>query len=180
MPSLAALVNRRRFGHISEGTQGNIASSLQGPLRQARPGAYLAEQQEPGSNLSYFGNQGSQQQDQWPDLQTQPLFSSGGPDPFATWGAGGGQSAETDPTVTAYPVYSANQFDSGTDSDTSSDDGLEELPNPGISQMTDTQAAEHIYLEYRAAKTTWRRFAGKPVRHFRRNVKRIKGSGKSK
>jgi len=87
---------------------------------------------------------------------------------------------ETDPTITAYPVHSTNPFDSGTDSDTSSDDGLEELPNPGISQMTGSQAAEHIYLEYRAAKKTWRRFTGKPVRHFRRNVKRIKGSGKSK
>ena len=33
----------RRFGHISEGTQGNIASALQGPMRQARPGAYFAD-----------------------------------------------------------------------------------------------------------------------------------------
>ena len=33
----------RRHGHISEGAPGNIAASLQGPFRQARPGAYLAE-----------------------------------------------------------------------------------------------------------------------------------------
>ena len=46
--------------------------------------------------------------------------------------------------------------------------------------MTGPQAAEHFYLDYRAAKKTWRRFTGKPVRHFRRNVKMIQGSGKSK
>jgi hypothetical protein len=170
----------RRFGHMSEGTQGNIASSLQGPLRQARQGAYLAEQPVGGTIPSYFGSHGAQQHDQWPDLQAQPLFAAGGTDPFATWGAGGGQSAETDPTITACPVHSANQLDSGTDSDTSSDDGHEELPDPSISQMTERQAAEHIYLGYRAAKKAWRLFTGKPVRHFRRNLKRVRGSRESK
>ena len=65
------------------------------------------------------------------------------------------------------PSQSDTHIDSGTDTDTSSDDGLEELPDPGISQMTESQAAEHIYMEYRAAKKTWRRLTGKPVRHFR-------------
>ena len=31
----------RRFGHISEGAEGNIAQALHGSLRQARPGSYL-------------------------------------------------------------------------------------------------------------------------------------------
>ena len=42
----------RRFGQISEGTQGHIVSSLQGPLRplrQARPNAYLKTWCRPAS-----------------------------------------------------------------------------------------------------------------------------------
>ncbi len=172
----------RRFGHISEGTQGNIASSLQGPLRQARPNAYLTQGTDhpaDGTTHSYFGNPGSQPEP-WSDLSAQPFSAAGGTDPFATWGAGGGHSAEPSYTTTAYPVNSDYPIDSGTDTDTSSDDGQEELPDPGISQMSESQAAEHIYMEYRAAKLTWRRFTGKPVRHFRRTVKRTKGSGKAK
>ena len=34
----------RRYGHISEGSVGNIASSLHGLFRQARPGSYLTDQ----------------------------------------------------------------------------------------------------------------------------------------
>ena len=34
----------RRYGHISENAPGNIASALQGHPRQARPGAYLAQE----------------------------------------------------------------------------------------------------------------------------------------
>ena len=48
------------------------------------------------------------------------------------------------------------------------------MPDPGILHMTEAQAAEHVYMEYRAAKKTWRRFTGKPVRHFRRTVKKAK------
>ena len=39
----------RRYGHISEQAPGNIASTLIGPARQARPGAYLAQ----GSQQSF-------------------------------------------------------------------------------------------------------------------------------
>ena len=46
--------------------------------------------------------------------------------------------------------------------------------------MTESQAAEPVYMEYRAAKKTWRRFTGKPFRHFRRTAKKAKGSGKAK
>ncbi len=59
--------------------------------------------------------------------------------------------AEPSYATTAYPVNSDYPIDSGTDTDTSSDDGQEEHPDPDISQMSESQAAEHIYMEYRAA-----------------------------
>jgi hypothetical protein len=34
----------RRYGHIAEGTQGNIGNALVGQFRQARTGAYLSDQ----------------------------------------------------------------------------------------------------------------------------------------
>ncbi len=91
----------RCVGHISEGTVGNIASTLQGPLRQARPGAHFT------SDLtSYFGGQGTmpeaQQPEQWSALQSQP-FAAEGADPFATWGARGSQLAESGLSMTADP-----------------------------------------------------------------------------
>ena len=36
--------------------------------------------------------------------------------------------------------------------------------------MTQPQAAEHIYIQYRGTKRIWRRFTGKHVRKFRRVV----------
>ena len=56
----------------------------------------------------------------------------------------------------------------GTETETSSDSGTEHMPNPGISHMNESEAAEHIYMMYRKARRTWRRFAGKPVRKVRR------------
>ena len=46
MPTTEAQLNAmiqqlRRHGHVTEGTHGNIATVLSGPLRQARPNAYL-------------------------------------------------------------------------------------------------------------------------------------------
>ena len=34
----------RRQGHIMEGVPGNVSTLLRGPMREARPGAYMAEQ----------------------------------------------------------------------------------------------------------------------------------------
>ena len=74
--------------------------------------------------------------------------------------------------------------DDSTDSETSVDNDSVELPDPGISQMTQSEAAEHIYMMYSKARRTWRRFTGKPVRKFRRHMnhhfKRSKGKGKGK
>ena len=83
----------RRYGHISEQTPGNIASSLQGPMRQARPGAYHVQENQQGLRQatqattsgvvsSFFGN--SQDQafpvDPWSSLVPQDMQ-----DPFASW-----------------------------------------------------------------------------------------------
>ena len=50
--------------------------------------------------------------------------------------------------------------------------------------MTQAQSAEHIFMQYRKARRTWRRFSGKPVRKFRRHMnhhfKRSKGKSKGK
>ena len=100
-------------------------------------------------------------------------------DPFAGWGAGGSHQAE--PDTTAYAAMQGEAIDSGTDSDTSSDEGCEVLPDPGAFRMNEADAAKHVYMMYCQAKETWRRFTGKPARHFRRTIKHVrKGKGKGK
>ena len=39
-------IQLRRYGHISENAPGNVATALQGPLRQARPGAYVSQESQ--------------------------------------------------------------------------------------------------------------------------------------
>ena len=49
--------------------------------------------------------------------------------------------------------------------------------------MSQPEAAEHIYVQYRKARRTWRRFTGEPVRKLRRHihhVKKTKGKGNVK
>ena len=38
--------------------------------------------------------------------------------------------------------------------------------------MNEAEAAEAIFLQYRMAKRTWRRFTGRPVRRFRKTFKK--------
>ena len=190
----------RRFGHISEQTPGNIATSLQGPFRQARPGSYhVLENQQglreatqsttSGAVSSFFGSTQDQASpgDPWASLIPQdPTF---GFDPFATWSnqpiqpqvqaANQGGSRTTE--AAGPPVPFDMEEDSSTDSETSSDDGTAIVGGPDISQMSEAEAAEAIFYEYRKAKRTWRRFTGKPVRRFRRTFKRtFKSYGKGK
>ena len=83
----------------------------------------------------------------------------------------------------AFPVDSAYyDGDDGTDTDTSSDDGRENIARPDVSNMSDAEASLTIYMAYRNAKTNWRRFTGKLVRKFRRHFRRhmVKGKGKGK
>ena len=99
--------------------------------------------------------------------------------------AGGSRLAEpsSDPTYDAYVARGEEDTDGSTDSDTSSDSGQEELPMPDTTYLSQAEAAEQIYTQYRRAKRTWRRFTGKPVRKFRRHFRHFrkrKGKGKGK
>ena len=111
----------------------------------------------------------------------------------ATWGgtyAGGPWGSEhTEPWAAtggaqqAFPVDYYDE-DDGTDTDTSSDSGTENIAQPDVSSMSEAAATHAIYMAYRNAKRNWRRFSGKPVRKFRRHFRRYfskgKGKGKSK
>ena len=62
-----------------------------------------------------------------------------------------------------------------------SDDDSEPVAHVGLSTMSEPEATAHIYMQYRRAKRTWRKFMGKPVRKFRRRIKFYKGpKGKGK
>jgi len=144
----------RRYGHVAENAPGNVAASLHGPMRQARPGAYLAEEQfalrdvaqrSSGSAglASFFGSiQDSAQTGlwddaYWSDAQPQPGYLSiaGGGHSAEPWHApyGGGHSAEPwSPRcqeAAAFPVYPGPE-DSPASTATSSDDGEEVLDFP--------------------------------------------------
>jgi len=193
----------RRYGHISEGAPGNIAASLHGPARQARPGAYLAQTDlqnaarrsaHNSGMASYFGNAQADpsQQGMWDALIPQSVFPEDPDDAFAAWATGEGRQADpgtnrsgerqqADPAPShqhAFPVV--NDEDDGTDTDTSSDDGMEEITQLEVSQMSEAEASEALYLAYRREKRVWRRFTGKPVRKFRRHFKSFRRKGKGK
>ena len=73
--------------------------------------------------------------------------------------------------------------DSGTDSDTSSDSGRESIDMSDLHAMDHAEASAHVFWQYRQAKRKWRRLTNKPVRKFRRMVRRTrrtKGKGKGK
>ena len=74
----------------------------------------------------------------------------------------------------------AHQEDTDSSSATSSDDGHmdETMSIPGIDGMTEQEAHEHVYYQYRNAKRNWRRLTGRPVRRFRRTFKKSKGRGR--
>ena len=64
---------------------------------------------------------------------------------------GGSRSVET---MNAYPVMNEQEH-SGTDTDTSSDDGHETLDVLDLSQAAQAEATEHVYWQYRRATRTW-------------------------
>ena len=191
----AMITQVRRQGHIQEAAPGNIATVLQGPLRQARPGTY------------YVGSEGGQTvqqqlQSYWTEPQPQSSAAQqsiapwANPDSGSQWAdAGQGYEAgwssgwrlpEPGPTEAWNPTqpglaYFDTQNQEETDSSaTSSDSGNEQLPEPGVSGMSMVEAAHHIYLQMRTAKRTWRRFTGRPVRRFRRFFKASRGKCKGK
>jgi hypothetical protein len=77
-----------------------------------------------------------------------------------------------DYSTSAYPAFPFD--DDSAESEISSDNDSEELPDPGVPQMSQAEAREHIYVQCRKATRTWRSFTGKPVRKFRRHIHRVK------
>ena len=87
----------KRYGHVTEGTRDNIGNALHGPLRQARPGQYFAEDQEAyqgaarasaieGNMSTYLSHsQGAARQHPWDTLLPAPLDAQAYPvsNPFA-------------------------------------------------------------------------------------------------
>ena len=93
-----------------------------------------------------------------------PLGGRNNPEPSGAGAPYSPMSYQDGYGVSAFPA--APMSDDSTDSETSSDNDSEELPDPGVSQMSQAEAAEHIYMQYRKARRTWRRFTDKPVRKF--------------
>ena len=139
-------------------------------------------------------------QSYWSEPQPQgPLAQQ----PVAPWAApsGGGLSADASrnqswasgdrwadaestgawyPTQPGLAYFDTQDQEESDSSATSSDSGTEQLPEPAVSGMSSADAAHHIYMQMRAAKRTWRRFTGRPVRKFRRFFKARKGKGRGK
>ena len=205
----------RRHGHITEGTPGNIATSLHGPPRQARPGSYAVQDNRqalrdatqrssvnPGMTTFLSHPREGQGGSSWDTLLPTAVM----PDPFTAWADSSADGGERTLEASAYPVaqgasifdspnadttyevagayFADDEDDSLTSSATSSDDGDEPMDLPDLSNMGNAEAAEIVFYQYRNARRVWRRFTGKPVRRFRRDIKktfkRAKGKGKGK
>ena len=141
---------------------------IHGPLRQARPEAYLEQGGGAASSSTTppacFGNpqdQAGEQQGSWDALlPTDMVAPPPSNDPFAAWAGGAGdreasqqqplQSGEGQASMT-YPTWEAD--DSTSSSCTSSDDGQEPMTDvPDASRMNEQGAAEAIYFRHRQAR----------------------------
>ena len=174
----------RRLGHILEHAPNNLAQSLHGG-RQARPGAYFGMDPSAAQGAfetnSFLANQ----------FQTSPGYDQSGPldDAFAylgstEYGVGGSMSAAAypgfyDPNQYSYQVDADGNMDydseTGTESsgtDTSSDDGNELLPEPAGNTQAEKETT--AFAAYRQARRVWRRTTHRPVRKFRRTIKKLK------
>ena len=89
------------------------------------------------------------------------------------WSGVGSQSLDT---TSAYP---ATGPDSGTESDSSSDDWEAPLDNPYLQEPPERQE-QSVYWQYSQAKRLWRRYSQKPIRKVRRFVRKKDGKGKGK
>ena len=69
--------------------------------------------------------------------------------------------------------------DSGTETDTSSDSGHEEIDVSDLNGLNQSEASAHAYWQYRLHKRKWRRLSSKLTRKFGRIHKRF-GTAKEK
>ena len=156
----------RRMGHILEAFPNNVAQSL--------------GQRHPQPQHTFFGgSSGSQSLDAAP--QTPWSQSVGWADSSTGWDIGQGSGmagwsgvgSQSLDTTSAYP---ATGPDSGTESDSSSDDWDTPLDNPYLQEPPERQE-QSVYWQYAQAKRLWRRYSQKPIRKVRRFVKRKGGKG---
>ena len=102
--------------------------------------------------------------------------------PDLTTGGGGdgwGDSADQ----SAFPGFRQDDVESSdpSSSATSSDSGTAYIDMSDLQPLTDAQASEHVFWQYRTHRRRWRRLTGKPVRRFRRHVRYfVKRRGKGK
>ena len=73
--------------------------------------------------------------------------------------------------------------DSGSSmSDTSSDDGQEQIADASTDAMPEPERTEQIYYQFRRYRKMWRRHTGRPVRRLRRTIRhhfsKRKGGGR--
>ena len=154
--------NMRRVGRILEHSPNNIAQSLLQP-RQAKPGAYLADE----TADAFVTGLGAPVN---PDGQATDWSFLGRPSSSAPSSHPAGLDAQSQPQYDA----SSSSDATGTDTDTSSDSGNEKIDMSDVAGLTNQQAGAKIFWQYREHKRKWRRFTNKPVRKFRRHVKRFK------
>ena len=169
----------RRMGHILENTHGNISQAL---TRAPRSG-FFGETGDPTQGTPTQVYMGSEQPSQ---------ASSPGSDPWQQVGADPWSSSGTSPATPQRPPNplrggsgtSASYFgevDSGTDSDTESDEDWEvDYRACGVGpDWTSGQVDAELFWQYTRAKQNWRRHSKKPVRRVRRFLNR-KGKGKGR
>ena len=159
----------RRIGHIVEHAPNNLGQLLHGN-RQARRGEYYNNED---NARAYPTDTGGPQAEGagvlWPEQQpADPAWESW--QPGITPGDGWPDAA----VAGAYPGFQADDVSSDdTSSMTSSDSGREEIDMSDLRDLNDRDAAEQVFWQYRHHRRKWRRFTGKPVRRFRRSVRRF-------
>ena len=156
--------NMRRNLHILENAPNNLGQVLSGHVPQARSGWYHTDT-EPEVTQSFWTHSGSSAGQQMP------------PEPQS---GGGAYPTNTAPSSEAGDPPEMVDSSSGTDSDqdgsdTSSDNGSQDVSDlmPGP-EVPEDQAAVQLLFKYRRARRAWRRFTKRPVRRFRRVIRKFK------
>ena len=187
----ALFASVRRMGHITEDTQGNIGATLHGPRGSGSP-HLLTE----SYNTSTISHSGASVEDTTQVSNQQNHLLGQTPSPEQQWTAtymtnhGTGSSSPwqessslnhwgTPDEATGSGAYWQPQGtdmddDSGTETDTSSDSGHEEIDMSDLNGLNQSEASAHAYWQYRLHKRKWRRLSSKPTRKFRRIHKRFR------
>ena len=153
----------RRMGHIIEGAPGNLASVIRsGSNHQS---AYLMQDgphTHDASDMSW-NNQHSAQSWSQPSEYNVPHAQN--------------VPAQNAPAQNVYLQHDEG-YDTGTDTDTSSDCGDQGLQDPATQTMSMAEQAESLFWAYSKAKKAWRSFMRKPTRKVRRFTRRLGKGGK--